>query len=108
MGCASMGRASSSRANVGRASVGRASVGRSKRTRAVVQTRGWVSIQCKCNIFQYPRLPTPAAGAPWTGAANRLEHYNDARAVVVLLKTRVKSEQTLPCTAFQNPPPDPG
>ena len=58
--------------------------------------RGWVSIQCKCNIFQYPRLPTPAAGAPWTGAANRLEHYNDARAVVVLLKTRVKSEQTLP------------
>ena len=58
--------------------------------------RGWVSIQCKCNIFQYPRLPTPAAGAPWTGAANRLEHYNDARAVVVLLKTRVKSKQTLP------------
>ena len=59
--------------------------------------RGWVSIPvCKCNIFQYPRLPTPAARAPWTGAANRLEQYNDGRAVVVLLKTIVKSEQALP------------
>jgi hypothetical protein len=57
--------------------------------------RGWFSIQCKCNIFQHPRLPTPPARAPWTVAASRLEQYNDGRAVVVLLKTRVKSEQTL-------------
>ena len=58
--------------------------------------RGWFSIQCKCNIFQYPRLPTPPARAPWTDAASRLEQYSDGRAVAVLLKTRVKSEQTLP------------
>ena len=57
--------------------------------------RGWFSIQCKCNIFKHPRLPTPPARAPWTVAASRLEQYNDGRAVVVLLKTRVKSEQTL-------------
>ena len=57
--------------------------------------RGWVSIQCKCNILKYPRLATPPARAPWTVAASRLEQYNDGRAVVVLLKTRVKSEQTL-------------
>ena len=50
----------------------------------------------KCNIFKHPRLPTPPARAPWTAAASRLEQYNDGRAVVVLLKTRVKSEQTLP------------
>ena len=57
--------------------------------------RGWVSIQCKCNIFQYPRLPTPPARAPWTAAASRLEHYTKRRAVGVVLKFRVKSEQTL-------------
>ena len=57
--------------------------------------RGWFSIQCKCNIFKYPRLPTPPARAPWTVAASRLEQYSDGRAVAVLLKTRVKSEQTL-------------
>ena len=39
--------------------------------------------QCKCNIFQHPRLPTPPARAPWTVAASRLEQYNDGRAVVV-------------------------
>ena len=57
--------------------------------------RGWVSIQCKCNIFRHPRLPTPPARAPCTAAASRLEQYIDGRAVAVLLKTRVKSEQTL-------------
>ena len=58
--------------------------------------RGWVSIQCKCNIFQYPRLPTPPARAPWTVAASRPVMYTKRRAVGVLLKFRVETEQTLP------------
>ena len=65
----------------------------------MVQVWLWVGqhpVSCKCNIFQHPRLPTPPARAPWTVAASRLEQYTKRRAVGVLLKFRVETEQGLP------------
>jgi hypothetical protein len=48
-----------------------------------------VSCVLRSNIFQYPRLATPPARAPWTVAASRPVMYTKRRAVGVLLKFRV-------------------
>ena len=56
-------------------------------------TRGWVSSQCKHNVFQYPRLATRTAAALVIAVLPELDSYTDGIALGVPFQTRRPSKQ---------------